>query len=120
MRKLFTYVLILTVTCSQLWASPGPDQKHADKIRKKVIECVERDRRVTIETYDDRRLQGSISEAAADTFVVTNEGRSTTLTYAGVKSIKSPMSAGKKRAIVTAIVTAGLFGLLAGAMSQDK
>ena len=120
MKKLFSCVLIFTFACSQLWASPSPDQKHVDGVKKKVTECMEHDRRATIETYDDRRLQGSISEATADNFVVTNEGRSTTLSYTDVKKIKSPMSAGKKRAIITGIVTAGLFGLLAGALSQDK
>lgn len=116
MKKLFSCVLIFTVACSQLWASPSPDQKHIDNIKKKIVECMEHGRRATIETYDQRRLQGSISEATADNFVVTNEGRSTTLSYADVKKIKSPMLARAKRAVITGLVTAGLFGLVIGGL----
>ncbi len=120
MKKILACFLMLTISCSQLWAGPGPDQKHIDKVKRKVTECLEKDRRVSVKTYDDRAFQGSVSEAGADHFVLTNEGRSTTLTYADVKNIKSPMSPGKKHAIIMAIVTGGFFGLLVGLLSPDK
>jgi len=49
-------LLILTLACPSFWASPGPDQKHIDAMRKKVADCIDKQRRVVIETYDGRRL----------------------------------------------------------------
>jgi hypothetical protein len=113
-------ILILITVCPTLFAGTGPDPKHTEEIKKKVGHYVEREARVSLETYDARKLQGSISEAGPETFVLSNEGRSTTLSYADVKKIKAPMSRRTKQAIVTAIVLGGLFGLVGGALSTDK
>jgi len=42
------------------------------------------------------------------------------LSYSDVKKIKSPMSQRKKSAIVSAVVLGGLFGLVFGALANDK
>ncbi|HEV3038208.1 MAG TPA: hypothetical protein VHA33_10570 [Candidatus Angelobacter sp.] len=120
MKRVIALVLILGLACPALYAAPGPDQKHVDKIKKKVSTCVEKGSRVSLETYDDRKLQGTISEAGEDNFVLTNEGRSTTLGYAEIKKIKSPMDRRTKGAIVTAIVLGGLLGLVFGAAATDN
>ena len=120
MKPLIALVLIFGIACPSMYAAPGPDQKHIDKIKKKVNACIEKGSRVSMETYDDRKLQGKISEAGVDTFVLTNEGRSTTLAYTEIKKIKSPLDQRTKRAIALAIVTGGLIGLTAVGLSQDK
>lgn len=111
MKKLFTSFLVFMFLCSQLSAAPGPDQKHIDKIKRKVADCVENSRRVTIETYDDRLLQGSITEAGPNTFVLASAGRSTTLEYSGVKNIKWS-SRHAKTGIVVAVGLGVLVGLV--------
>lgn len=110
MKKLFTPFLLFMFLCFQLSAAAGPDQKHIDKVKRKVAECIEHSRRVTIETYDGRLLQGSIKEAGADTFVLVTTGGITTLKYSDVKNIKWP-SPHMKTGIVVAVVLGGLLGL---------
>lgn len=114
MNKIVGCVLVLMFACPQIWGAPGPDQKHIEKMKKKVAKCVEEPRRVSIETYDGRRLQGSISAADADTFVLTNSSRSSTLAYADVKKIKWPSStAHYVMAVAGAAAVAGaLYGLV--------
>ena len=92
-------------------ASQAPDQKHIEAIKRKVASCLENSRHVTIQTFDGRELQGSISEAGADSFVLSFHGNSTTLNYAEVKGVKwpSPVSRAMKTVIVVAAVTGGLF-----------
>ena len=119
MKPLIALLLIFGIACPSVYATPDPDQKHINKIKKKVNKCIEKGSRVSMETYDDRKLQGKISEAGVDTFVLTNEGRSTTLGYAEIKKIKSPLDQRTKNVIVTAIVLGGLFGLTAVGLSQD-
>jgi hypothetical protein len=96
MKKLLVCLLLLALGCPQMWAGAGPDQAHIDKIKKKIADCVDQHRRVTIETYDDRILQGSISEAGADNFVLSYAGKSTTLNNSDVK--KNQMALGGRKA----------------------
>jgi hypothetical protein len=114
MRKPFVCLLIFTLTCPGLWADGGPDQKQIAKVKKKVAACLEHHRRVTIETYDDRLLQGSVSEAGADAFILGYNGKSTKLEYADVKKIKWPSEVSKQAKVVlaTAAVVGVLFGLV--------
>ena len=119
MKRILSLILVFGFVCPSMYAAPGPDQKHIDEIKKKVNACIEKGSRVSMETYDDRKLQGKISEAGVDTFVLTNEGRSTTLAYTEIKKIKSPLDQRTKRAIALAIVTGGLIGLTAVGLSQD-
>ena len=114
MYKIVACVLVLMLTCSQIWGAPGPNEKHIEKIKKQVAKCVEKPRRVSIETYDDRRLQGTISEADVDTFVLTQGSRSSTLAYANVKQIKWSSSAAHYMmvGVEAAAVVGALFGLV--------
>ena len=79
MRRLIASVLVFAFITSAPFGSSAPDQKHVDKIKRKVASCVENSRHVSVETYDGRELQGSISEANSDTFVLSFHNNSTTL-----------------------------------------
>jgi len=111
MKSLIALVLILGLACPSAFAGGSPDQKHIEKIKKKVDKCLEKDLKVSVETFDSRKLHGSISEAGPETFVLTNESRSTTLGYADVKKIKSPLDPRTKTAIILSVVVGGLLGL---------
>ncbi|MGD0427693.1 MAG: hypothetical protein ABSC10_13315 [Candidatus Acidiferrales bacterium] len=111
MKKLLLCVLMFTLACSPLRAADGPDQKHITKIQNKVAACLKHERRVTVETYDGRLFRGSVSEAGADAFVLSFNGRRTPLKYEEVRKISWP-SAAAKQAKVAIEVTAVLGGLL--------
>ncbi len=113
MRKLFACLLLFTLTCPRLGAGTDSEKQIA-QVKRKVAECLEHHRKVTIATYDDRLLQGSVSEARADAFVLTNNGRSTTLNYADVRKIKWPSEVSKqvKVAIGTVAIVGALFGFV--------
>lgn len=87
MKKALACLLAFLLAASPTWASSGSNQKHIETIRKKVARCVDAQRRVVVESYDNRRLQGVISEAGGDDFVLIFAGRATTLTYADVRKI---------------------------------
>jgi hypothetical protein len=110
MRKLLAGLLIFELACPPLWAGDDPNQKQIAKIKKKVAACLEHGRMVTIETYDDRLLRGSIIEAGADTFVLAYSGRPTSLKYEEVRKIKwlSEVSKQVKVAVGAAAVVGGL------------
>jgi hypothetical protein len=114
LRKLFVCLLICPLTCARLWAGAGPDRKQIDKVKKKVAACLEHHRRVTIETYDDRLLQGFVNEAAADAFLLSYNSKSTTLNYGDVEKIKWASEASKQVKVVlgTAAVVGVIFGLV--------
>jgi hypothetical protein len=111
MKRLFLCVLMFALACSPLRAGDVPDQKHTIKIQKKVAACLEHERRVTVETYDGRLFRGSVSEAGADAFVLSFNGRPTTLKYEEVRKISWPSEV-SKQAKVAIEVTAVLGGLL--------
>ncbi|HWZ96679.1 MAG TPA: hypothetical protein VN025_02870 [Candidatus Dormibacteraeota bacterium] len=114
MKKFLVSLLILSFTCPQIGAQQQPDQKHIESIKKRVADSVDKQRSVVIETYDHRRLQGSISEAGPDSFVLNYQVQATTLEYSDVKKIKwhSQLSRQSKSLVVAAIVTGGLFALI--------
>ena len=114
MKHVMICLLMVALTSSQMWAAPSPDQAHIDSMKKKVADCVDHQRRVVIETYDNRRLQGFITEARADDFVVSFAGQSTTLFYRDVKKIKWHSAAWKqaKAVAAAAAITAAIFGLV--------
>ena len=107
MNKLIALLLAFTLSASELAASPGPDQKHIDAIKKKVFNALENSRHIVIETYDDRALQGTISEAGTDNFILDLQQKSTTLSYADVRKIKwhSPMPREVKTILIATAVT---------------
>jgi len=111
MKKLVLCLVIITLACPPLRAAPGPGPKQIAAIHKKVAACLNHHRRVTVETYDGRLFQGSISEAAADSFVLVYNGWSTTLKYEEVGKIKWPSKV-SKQAKVAIEVTAVLGGLM--------
>lgn len=114
MRKRFICMLIFTLTSLSVWAAGGPDQNQITKVKKKVAACLEHHRRVTIETYDDRLLQGFISEAGTDSFTLGYDGKSTTLDYADVRKIKWPSKVSKQVKLVlgAAAVVGVIFGFV--------
>ena len=67
-----------------------------------------------METFDGRRLQGAISEARSDDFVLVYGGRATNLSYGDVKKIKSqsPLWKHVEAVAIAAGVTAAIFGLV--------
>jgi hypothetical protein len=111
MQRIVTSLLVVVFFATTLRASQNPDQKHIDSIKKKVASCLENSRHVTIETYDDRKLQGLIGEAESDSFVLVFQSKSTTLNYADVKKIKWPstMSREVKAIIIATAGTAAIF-----------
>ena len=119
MKAFIAAVLIFALAGEALWAS-APDQKHLDKIRKKVSQCLDDGRHVSIETYDNRKLGGTISQASPDDFALTNAAGTTKLAYSEVRNIKAPMDPHKRSIIVSLAVLGGLFGTLIAAAANDK
>lgn len=114
MNNAICFLVIFAITSSSLWANPGPNQGQIEVIRKRVAQCVDHQRRVVVETYDSRRLQGVISEARTDDFVLIYAGRVTTLSYADIRKIKwqSPVWKNAKAVAAAAGITAAIFGLV--------
>jgi len=114
MKKTLICLLLFALISAPAWASPAPDAKHIDSIRKKVASCVDHQRRVVVETYDDRRMLGLITEARADDFVLSSAGHTTTLSYSDVKKVKwpSPLTKEAWAAIGAAAIAGALYGLV--------
>jgi hypothetical protein len=107
-RLAFTAAVICLAVSLPVRAAGCLDQEHADAVRKRIDNSVEHPRRIAVETCDGRRLQGSVSEAGTDTFVLTNDGRSTTVTFADVRRVivrrRTPRTV---TALIVAAVVAG-------------
>lgn len=114
MKKILACLLTFALTSSPLWADDGPDHKHIDSIKKKVAECVDRQRRVVVETYDNTRRQGVISEAGTDAFVLNYAGQATTISYRDVKKIHwpSPVMRQVKVLAGAAAIAGAIFGFV--------
>ena len=119
MKTLIACLLVLAIS-SQALAWSGPDQKHIEKIQKKVSQYLESGREVSVETYDQHKMWGSIAEAGPDSFVLMVANTPTTMKYADIKKIKAPMDRGTRGRIITAIVAGGLLGLTFIALAQDR
>lgn len=111
MKTAIALVLILVLAGQSLWAGT-PDQKHVEKIRKKVSQYLEDGRHVSVETYDNHKLGGFISQASLEDFVLINTGQPVTLRYSEVKKVKAPMDPQKRSIIVSLVVLGSLFGTL--------
>jgi 3-keto-L-gulonate-6-phosphate decarboxylase len=108
LKKFISCALVVALASASLWAGPDPDPAHAAQIRKRVAESVRHHYLVVVETYDHRQLQGSVSEAQADSFVLTHQGRSTTLTYAEIEKISwSSWGNRELKAVIAAVAIAG-------------
>jgi hypothetical protein len=119
MKNLIAVVLVIALAGRSLWAT-SPDQKHAEKIKSQAAKYLDSGDHVSVETYDNRQLGGTITETNLEGFVLTNAAGSSTLSYNDVKKIKSPMNPRKRSAIVGAAFLAGLFGLVFGVLASDK
>lgn len=111
--------LIFALASQSLWAG-APDQKHVEKIHKKVSQYLEDGRHVSVETYDNHKMGGFISQASLEDFVLINAGQPVTLRYSEVKKVKAPMDPQKRSIIVSLVVLGGLFGTLIAAASHDR
>lgn len=118
MKTAIALALIFALVGQSLWAG-APDEKHVEKIRNKVSQYLEDGRHVSVETYDNRKMGGFISQSSLEDFVLINAGQPVTLRYSEVKKVKAPMDPHKRSAIVGLIVLGGLFGTLAAALSHD-
>jgi hypothetical protein len=118
-KNLTAFVLIFVLAGQSLWART-PDEKHVEKIRTKVSQCMDDGRHVSVETLDHRKFAGTIIQAGTDDFVLTNAAGTTTLSYSDVKKIKSPMDPRQRSAIVSLAVLGGLFGTLIAALAHDR
>ena len=118
-KNLIAFVLIFALAGQSLWAGT-PDEKRVEKIRNKVSQCMDDGRHVSVETQDHRKFAGTIIQAGADDFVLTNAAGATTLSYSDVKKIKYPMDPHKRSAIVALAVLGGLFGTVIAAAANDR
>jgi hypothetical protein len=73
---------------------PRPEANRQD--RKESSRLPGTRTQVTVETYDGRLFQGSVSEAGADAFVLVYNRRRTTLPYGDVRKIKWPSEVSKQ------------------------
>ena len=114
MKKAIVCLLVFSLASFQMWADSGPDPQHVESVKKKVAACLDQYRRVAVETYDSRRLQGFVSEAGTDDFVLSYAGRATTLNYRNVRTIKWPSPVWKQVKVMAgaAAVAGALFGLV--------
>lgn len=117
--KLIASLLIFALAGQSLWAET-PDQKHIEKIRNKVSQCIDDGRHVSVETYDNHKVAGTIIRAAQDDFVLINADSTVTLSYSSVKKIKSPMDPRRRSAIVALVVLGGLMGTVVAAAANDR
>jgi 3-keto-L-gulonate-6-phosphate decarboxylase len=108
LKRFLSCVLVVALASSTLLAGPGPDPSRVAQIQKKVADSVRHHRLVVVETYDHRQLQGSVSEAQADKFILTHQGRSTTLTYDEVEKISWSSGVPREvKAVIAAVAVAG-------------
>jgi hypothetical protein len=115
MKKRIIFLLLFSLTSSQIWADPIPGPTHSESIRKKVVKCLDQHKRVVIETYEGTRFQGVVSESGKDDFVLSYAGRGITLSYQDVRRIswQSPLWKQVKVALGTVAIVGALVGLVA-------
>jgi len=118
-KNLIAFLLIFALAAQSLWAGTA-DEKHVEKIRNKVSQCMDDGRHMSVETLDHRKFAGTIIQAGTDDFVLTNAAGTTTLSYSDVKKIKSPMDPHKRGAMVSLAVLGGLFGAVIAAAANDR
>jgi hypothetical protein len=75
-------VFLIIFSCFGLTqiALASPDQQHIDKIKKQISSSIDHHLRISVETYDGRKLQGLVNEARAENFILGNEGPQQLLT----------------------------------------
>lgn len=115
LQRLLALILAFALASFSLFAAPDIDRKHLEKIKRRVANALEHHRRVTIETMDHRLLEGVITEATADTFLLLRGGNQLTLSYADITTIKWPSGLSReiKGLILAAVVVGALVGCVA-------
>ena len=121
-RKLFTLILIATVinlAGARLAYADSKEEKQArfaEKIKANVLKLgTGESTRVKVKLVDKGKLEGYISDAGTETFIVTDRktGAAATVAYAQVKSIQgNNLSTGAKIAIGVGIAAAIIFIIL--------
>ena len=122
LRKLFTVLLVAAVinlAGVRLAYAESKEEKQArfaEKIKANVLKLgTGESTRVKVKLRDQAKLEGYISDAGAETFIVTNRktGLATTVAYAQVKSVQgNNLSTGAKIAIGVGIAAAVIFIIL--------
>jgi hypothetical protein len=109
-RALIFQILIFALATAQLAAQPAPDARHDQKIKTRAAYALDHHRLVTVDTADRRQLQGLVTEAETDHFVLALQGQSTTLAYAEVDRISWQKH--MPRPLVAAIVGVAVAGTM--------
>ena len=122
LRKMFTVVLVAAVinlAGVRLAYAESKEEKQArfaEKIKANVLKLgTGESTRVKVKLRDQAKLEGYISDAGAETFIVTNRktGLATTVAYAQVKSVQgNNLSTGAKIAIGVGIAATIIFIIL--------
>ena len=100
----------------------GKEAKRAGKVRTQLVKLgTGKDARVSLELRDKTRLEGYISEAGAESFVVTDSaGKATTVAYPQVKKAQgNNLSTGAKIAIGVGIGAAIVLLILWAYLADD-
>ena len=121
-RKLVMLVLVallINVASVRLAYADSKEEKQArfaEKIKANVLKLgTGESTRVKVKLRDQAKLEGYISEAGSETFIVTNQktGAATTVAYAQVKSVQgNNLSTGAKIAIDVGIAATIIFIIL--------
>lgn len=122
LRKLFALLLVafmINLAGVRLAYAESKEEKQArfaEKVKANVLKLgTGESTRVKVKLRDQAKLEGYISDADAETFVVTNRktGVATAVTYAQVKSIQgNNLSTGAKIAIGVGIAATVIFIIL--------
>ena len=121
-RKLVTLLLVAAVinlAGVRLAYAESKEEKQArfaEKVKANVLKLgTGESTRVKVKLRDQRKLEGYISDAGAETFTITNRktGEATTVAYPEVKSVQgNNLSTGAKIAIGVGIAAAVIFIIL--------
>lgn len=121
-RKLFTLLLVALVINlggARLVYADSKEEKQArfaEKIKTNVLKLgTGESTRVKVKLRDQAKLEGYISEAGSETFIVTNQktGVATTVAYTQVRSVQgNNLSTGAKIAIGVGIAATIIFIIL--------
>ena len=122
LRKLFALLLVafmINLAGVRLAYAESKEEKQArfaEKVKANVLKLgTGESTRVKVKLRDQAKLEGYISDAGAETFVVTNRktGVATAVVYAQVKSVQgNNLSTGAKIAIGVGIAAAVIFIIL--------
>ena len=122
LRKLFALLLVafmINLAGVRLAYAESKEEKQArfaEKVKAHVLKLgTGESTRVKVKLRDQAQLEGYISDAGAETFVVTNRktGVATAVAYAQVKSVQgNNLSTGAKIAIGVGIAAAVIFIIL--------